>query len=59
VIDVDDADFESPPETLDASTRELVCGVYKLEKRLLLVLDVDRALQLPVAAGAVAGADAA
>lgn len=51
VLEVDDASFEAPPETLDGVARELVSGVYKLDGRLLLVLDVDRALRLPVAAG--------
>ncbi len=56
VIDVEDTGFETAPETLDPLTRELVIGVYKLETRLLLVLDVDRALQLPVPAGTAAEA---
>lgn len=55
VIDVDDNAFEPPPETLEGVARELVSGVYKLEGRLLLVLDVEKALRLPVAAGAETG----
>lgn len=55
VIDVDDNAFEPAPETLDGATRELVRGVYKLEGRLLLVLDVDKALRLPVGAAVESG----
>jgi len=51
VLDLDDEIFETPPDTLDEATRELVTGVYKLEGRLLLVLDVERALRVPAAAG--------
>ncbi len=66
VIEVDDVDFEAPPETLDGPARDVVTGVYKLDGRLLLVLDVRRALDLarsgeatrsdePAASGAVTG----
>ncbi len=55
VIDVDDASFEPPPETLQGIARELVSGVYKLEGRLLLVLDVEKTLRLPSMAGAEPG----
>jgi purine-binding chemotaxis protein CheW len=44
VIDVDDAQFELPPDTLAGPARELIRGAYKLEDRLLLALDVDRAI---------------
>ncbi len=50
VVDVDEATFEGPPETLDGVARELIVGAYKLEGALLLVLDTDKAVQLPVAA---------
>lgn len=49
VVDVDEATFEGPPETLDGIARELIRGAYKLEDRLLLILDTDRVVQLPVA----------
>lgn len=39
--------LEDPPETLPALTRELVAGVFVLPSRLLLVLDLDRAIDLP------------
>jgi purine-binding chemotaxis protein CheW len=41
VMEVDDVTFESPPETLDECCRELIRGTYKLDGRLLLVLDVE------------------
>ncbi|WP_182112613.1 MULTISPECIES: chemotaxis protein CheW [unclassified Actinotalea] len=44
VIDVDDDAFEMPPDTLAPSLRGLVTGAFKLEDRLLLALDVDRAV---------------
>lgn len=43
VLDVDEATFESPPDTLPAALRELILGAYKLDQGLLLALDVDRA----------------
>jgi len=44
VIEVDDDSFERPPETLDPAARELIRGAYKLDGRLLLVLDAARAV---------------
>lgn len=44
VVQVQAADFEPPPDTLDGAARELIRGAYKLEGRLLLALDVDRAV---------------
>ncbi|MTV27068.1 chemotaxis protein CheW [Nitriliruptoraceae bacterium ZYF776] len=49
VVDVDEATFEGPPETLEGVARELIVGAYKLDDRLLLILDTARAVQLPVA----------
>ena len=46
VLDVDDRTFERPPETLDAATRRLVRGAYKLDGQLLLVLETERAAAL-------------
>ncbi len=47
VVEVDERMFESPPETLSDNARELIEGVYKLEGRLLLVLDAQKAIELP------------
>lgn len=44
VVHVQAADFEAPPDTLDGAARELILGAYKLDGRLLLALDVDRAV---------------
>jgi len=49
VLEVGDAEFESVPATLRGTCRELVSGIYKLERSLLLILDTDRLLDIPVA----------
>jgi purine-binding chemotaxis protein CheW len=41
--------FEDPPETLTGIGRQLVLGAYKLEDRLLLTLDIARAVELGLA----------
>jgi purine-binding chemotaxis protein CheW len=46
VLDIDNALFERPPDNISAVTRELTQGVYKLKDRLLLVLDVKRAVAI-------------
>lgn len=46
VVEPAEAAFEAPPETLDSSIREVTSGVYKLERRLLLVLDAEQARDL-------------
>ena len=48
VLSVSDDLFEPPPETLDDNTRQLLSGVYKLENNLLLRLDLDRVLDIPL-----------
>jgi purine-binding chemotaxis protein CheW len=45
VLDVDDSDFEPPPATLRGRVRDLIRGAYKLDSRLLLVLDADKVLE--------------
>lgn len=53
VVDIDFASLEAPPATLDPRWAALVEGVFRMDRRLLLILDVDRALGLtaePVAA---------
>jgi purine-binding chemotaxis protein CheW len=44
VVDLDDDTFEPPPDTLSGPTRELVVGTFKLDGRLMLALDVHRAV---------------
>lgn len=46
VVDAGQTSFERPPETLDGDARDLILGVHKLEGRLLLVLDVARAVDV-------------
>ncbi len=50
VVEVEDEIFEKPPDTLSGSARELILGAYKLDKRLLLVLDVSRVIKIVDAA---------
>ncbi len=55
VIEVEESTFEAPPETLRGPVRATIHGVYKLDGRLLHVLDKDKACQVgdlePTAAG--------
>jgi purine-binding chemotaxis protein CheW len=44
VIDLDEAAFELPPDTLMGPSRKLIVGTFKLDDRLMLVLDVNAAL---------------
>jgi purine-binding chemotaxis protein CheW len=44
VLEVQDDTFEPPPETLQNSSRELVLGVHKLPRQLLLILDIEKAV---------------
>lgn len=46
VLEVDHDSYDSPPETLRGATRDLIKGAYKLNGRLLLTLDSDRAVSV-------------
>jgi len=46
VFEVDDDAFELPPETLQGEARRLIRGAYKLEDKLLLVLDTDEVVSV-------------
>ncbi len=46
VLEIAEDQMERPPETVDACARELLRGVYKLEGRLLLILDTERTVHL-------------
>jgi len=48
VVEIEDDVFERPPETVKGIARELVTGVYKLKNKLLLILNTERAVNLPV-----------
>lgn len=45
VLEVRQDVYEPPPENTPREFRELISGVYKLDGRLLLVLDTERVLQ--------------
>jgi len=51
VVEVDDESFEPPPDTLKGEARRLIRGTYKLQNQLLLVLDVENALELDADTG--------
>jgi purine-binding chemotaxis protein CheW len=46
VIGLPAEEFENNPGTLDALWREFTTGVYRLEERIMVVLDVERLLNL-------------
>lgn len=46
VIDVDPKTYEEPPSTMTGVARELILGAYKLDEELLLVLDVQKVVDL-------------
>jgi purine-binding chemotaxis protein CheW len=46
VLDVDEEQFEPPPETVQGEARDLIRGAYKLEDDLLLELDIERTLEI-------------
>jgi purine-binding chemotaxis protein CheW len=45
VVEVAEDSFEGPPETLQGKVRSLILGVHKLDKRLMHVLDTDKACE--------------
>jgi purine-binding chemotaxis protein CheW len=51
VVEVEEKDFENAPDTLAGTSRELIRGVYKLKKELLLVLDTQRSVNINATAG--------
>ncbi len=54
VVEVDQSTFERAPQTLTGPVRAMILGVYKLDGRLLHVLDQEKACQVgePEAAAA-------
>ncbi|MEM1033210.1 MAG: chemotaxis protein CheW [Myxococcota bacterium] len=50
VLELDDAHYERAPATVRHVVGDLVPGVYKLEDRLMLVLDTDKTLKAVAAA---------
>jgi purine-binding chemotaxis protein CheW len=45
VLEVEQQDFELPPDTLSGTARELIRGAFKLKNRLLLLLDTKKAVE--------------
>jgi purine-binding chemotaxis protein CheW len=48
VLEVGADSYEPPPDNMPAEQREMIEGVYKLDGRLLLVLNAERVLQTQV-----------
>ena len=46
VIDVDENSFERVPETLCSSIKKFIKGVYKLEKKLMIQMDLQKILEV-------------
>ena len=46
VVEAADASYEPPPATLSGDMRRMIEGVYKLEGELLLILNVERVMDL-------------
>jgi purine-binding chemotaxis protein CheW len=46
VVEVEETEFERPPDTLRGTGRELILGAFKLKSKLLLLLDTDKAMKL-------------
>jgi purine-binding chemotaxis protein CheW len=51
VLEVDEETFEEAPSTVDDSTRELVTGIYKLDGKLLMILDAAKAANVSTSEG--------
>lgn len=49
VVEVTEDQFEPAPDTIDAETRRLLAGVYKLSGNLLLALNLDQVMELDCA----------
>jgi purine-binding chemotaxis protein CheW len=54
VVEVEEATFERPPETLRGSVRTVITGVHKLNDRLMHVLDIEKACEMTDATETVA-----
>lgn len=49
VLEIAESCFERVPETVTGVAKDLILGVYKLNGRLLLILDTERTASLPEA----------
>lgn len=50
VITPDPSSYEAPPETLKGIARKLVTGVYKLENNIMLILDIEKTVDIDASA---------
>lgn len=46
VLEISERSFEPPPETLKGKARELIQGAYKLNDRLLLILNTEKVFEV-------------
>ena len=46
VLDISEDNFEKTPETLTGKVKDLIKGTYKLEQKLLLILDVEKVIHI-------------
>jgi purine-binding chemotaxis protein CheW len=46
VLSLSEASFERNPATLDLRWREIAAGIYRLDGKLLIVVDVARMLEM-------------
>ena len=46
VVEVDDDSFEPPPDTLKGEARRMIEGAHKLESELLLILNLETAMNI-------------
>src|SRR5690606_31580375 len=42
VLEIEDTEIQAPPSTLRGVAYHLISGVYRLERQLLLLLDIER-----------------
>jgi len=45
VVEVTEESFERPPETLQGKVRDVILGIHKLDRRLLHVLNTEKACE--------------
>ena len=50
VVEVEPEAFERAPDNVRGVARDLIRGIYKLDRQLLLILDVERTVEVAVAA---------
>lgn len=51
VVQIKDDIYDPPPETLTGVAKDLIQGVYKLEQRLLLILDTEKTVAISSSSG--------